>query len=235
MKRWNRSLAAVALSAAVLSIGLSTPAMAQDADTIMRVQQELNNRGYDAGEPDGRIGQQTRDAIAAFQTNSGMDPTGNLDQTTIGRLLTGSLQQSRPTPPAGSSAVASDPTPTAVPTVGVDQEEIALPEGAVAAPEPVRMPVTGIAWLDRLLRGDPLAVWTALGVGLLLLAVLTVAGRRKPRRSRDNPFLDGGNAAPGRRGDPAAAPPLARTRAETAAPKRPTLGPAGPRPGPDRR
>ena len=33
-------------------------------------------RGYDVGEPDGRIGQKTRDAIKDVERRIGMDPTG---------------------------------------------------------------------------------------------------------------------------------------------------------------
>ena len=37
---------------------------------------ELLSRGYDVGEPDGRIGQKTRDAIKAVERKLGMPPTG---------------------------------------------------------------------------------------------------------------------------------------------------------------
>ncbi|HKH34656.1 MAG TPA: peptidoglycan-binding domain-containing protein, partial [Beijerinckiaceae bacterium] len=33
-------------------------------------------RGYDVGEPDGRIGQKTRDAIKAIEQQVGIRPTG---------------------------------------------------------------------------------------------------------------------------------------------------------------
>src|SRR5215207_3035277 len=40
------------------------------------LQQLLAARGYDVGEPDGRIGQKTRDAIKAIEQQVGMGPTG---------------------------------------------------------------------------------------------------------------------------------------------------------------
>ena len=36
----------------------------------------LARRGYDVGEPDGRIGQKTRDAIKDVEAKLGMRPTG---------------------------------------------------------------------------------------------------------------------------------------------------------------
>lgn len=40
------------------------------------LQQLLTARGYDVGEPDGKIGQKTRDAIKAIESQIGMAPTG---------------------------------------------------------------------------------------------------------------------------------------------------------------
>jgi peptidoglycan hydrolase-like protein with peptidoglycan-binding domain len=40
------------------------------------LQQKLAARGYDVGEPDGRVGQKTRDAIKEIERQLGMKPTG---------------------------------------------------------------------------------------------------------------------------------------------------------------
>ena len=40
------------------------------------LQQLLAARGYDVGEPDGKVGQKTRDAIKAVESQIGMRPTG---------------------------------------------------------------------------------------------------------------------------------------------------------------
>jgi hypothetical protein len=51
------------------------------------VQHRLWNLGFYHGELDGRIGPETRDAIAAFQARAGLPVTGELDDTTHDRLL----------------------------------------------------------------------------------------------------------------------------------------------------
>ena len=40
------------------------------------LQQLLTRRGYDVGEPDGKIGQKTRDAIKSVEQQIGIAPTG---------------------------------------------------------------------------------------------------------------------------------------------------------------
>ena len=45
-------------------------------DSVRLIQQRLNERGYNAGVPDGIAGPQTRSAIAAFQNASGFAPDG---------------------------------------------------------------------------------------------------------------------------------------------------------------
>jgi peptidoglycan hydrolase-like protein with peptidoglycan-binding domain len=40
------------------------------------MQRLLTSRGYDVGEPDGRVGQKTRDAIKDIERRLGMAPTG---------------------------------------------------------------------------------------------------------------------------------------------------------------
>jgi hypothetical protein len=43
------------------------------------VQQALDQNGYDAGPADGDVGPQTRNAIAAFQQDHGLNPTGRIN------------------------------------------------------------------------------------------------------------------------------------------------------------
>jgi localization factor PodJL len=54
---------------------------------IRNVQAILNKNGYDAGQPDGVIGQRTTDAIKAFQKDNGLDQTGNVDKPLVEALL----------------------------------------------------------------------------------------------------------------------------------------------------
>jgi membrane-bound lytic murein transglycosylase B len=42
----------------------------------LRLQQELDQHGFDVGEPDGRLGARTREAVRAFQARIGRVPDG---------------------------------------------------------------------------------------------------------------------------------------------------------------
>lgn len=55
-------------------------------DTIMMVQRKLVRLGYDAGPADGRLGQRTRDALVAFQTDTQMTANGRITQQVLKRL-----------------------------------------------------------------------------------------------------------------------------------------------------
>ena len=68
----------------------------EDADTtasvdmgqaVRNIQRILNKNGYDAGAEDGLMGQRTRDAIAKFQADSGLEPTGEVDEPLVRALL----------------------------------------------------------------------------------------------------------------------------------------------------
>lgn len=54
---------------------------------IKRVQAILNAHGYDAGNPDGIIGARTTSAIATFQKDNQMEPTGRIDEPLVRALL----------------------------------------------------------------------------------------------------------------------------------------------------
>jgi localization factor PodJL len=54
---------------------------------IRNVQALLNKAGYDAGMADGLIGNKTRQAIAAFQEDHGLQPTGRIDEGMVRALL----------------------------------------------------------------------------------------------------------------------------------------------------
>ena len=50
-----------------------------DRETIAQTQRLLSKVGFNAGTPDGIMGQKTRDAIAAFQRKTGMPVNGRID------------------------------------------------------------------------------------------------------------------------------------------------------------
>lgn len=56
-------------------------------DTISGLQARLNNLGFDAGTVDGRMGPNTRDAVARFQLAHELDPTGEPDDKTREALV----------------------------------------------------------------------------------------------------------------------------------------------------
>ncbi|MBE0691887.1 MAG: SEL1-like repeat protein, partial [Aquamicrobium sp.] len=59
-----------------------------DMRAAMRnIQQILNKNGYQAGAEDGIMGQKTKTAIAAFQKDNGMAPTGEVDEALVRALL----------------------------------------------------------------------------------------------------------------------------------------------------
>ncbi len=54
--------------------------------TIMEVQRELNQKGYNAGPADGLMGTRTRGALRQFQRDSNLPVTGRIDRETAERL-----------------------------------------------------------------------------------------------------------------------------------------------------
>jgi localization factor PodJL len=54
---------------------------------VQNIQAILNKNGYEAGNPDGVMGGKTKAAIAQFQKDNGMEPTGEIDQTLVSTLL----------------------------------------------------------------------------------------------------------------------------------------------------
>jgi localization factor PodJL len=54
---------------------------------IRNIQAILNNAGFDAGVPDGIMGDQTRRAISEFQQAHDMVPTGEIDRALVDKLL----------------------------------------------------------------------------------------------------------------------------------------------------
>ncbi len=54
---------------------------------IRKAQQVLNDLGYDAGTPDGKVGKKTKTALRQFQEDNGLKPTGRFDKVTLETLL----------------------------------------------------------------------------------------------------------------------------------------------------
>lgn len=54
---------------------------------VQNIQSILGKSGYEVGKPDGVMGQKTKDAIAAFQKDNAMAPTGEVDGPLVEALL----------------------------------------------------------------------------------------------------------------------------------------------------
>ncbi|RWM18756.1 MAG: peptidoglycan-binding protein [Mesorhizobium sp.] len=54
---------------------------------VQNIQRILNKNGYEAGTADGVMGQKTKDAIMAFQTDNDLKPTGAVDEKLVKALL----------------------------------------------------------------------------------------------------------------------------------------------------
>jgi localization factor PodJL len=54
---------------------------------VQNIQFILNKNGYAAGEPDGVMGGKTKSAITAFQKDNALEPTGEVDEQLVAKLL----------------------------------------------------------------------------------------------------------------------------------------------------
>jgi localization factor PodJL len=52
----------------------------------VNIQEALQDQGYYAGEIDGQLGQQTRDALAAYQRDHNLELTAAIDEATVQAL-----------------------------------------------------------------------------------------------------------------------------------------------------
>ncbi len=51
------------------------------------LQQSLNSKGLDAGPVDGMIGEKTRQALQKYQSQNGLNGSGQVDRQTLAALL----------------------------------------------------------------------------------------------------------------------------------------------------
>ncbi len=78
----DRRVRAVTGEARVLAVVLWTAG----ADLVRRGQARLNEYGFEAGEPDGRVGPLTRAALRDFQSLNELPTSGQFDRSTLRRL-----------------------------------------------------------------------------------------------------------------------------------------------------
>ena len=77
----------------------------EDEDIVKAVQRELTARGYDAGPADGSLGEATRKAIAAYETDNGLTVTRSPTEDLLRHILLGGSAK----PAAATGSVAETP------------------------------------------------------------------------------------------------------------------------------
>ena len=95
---------------------------------IRKVQEALNQQGFNVGDPDGKLGRRTRQALIAFQKKRGFRTTGKVDGTTLHALMAGSAA---PGPGAG---------PQSGPNTTGEGGAASQPAGPAAGPDSAESP-----------------------------------------------------------------------------------------------
>jgi hypothetical protein len=108
-----------------------------DSSTIRSAQQALDDKGYDAGSADGRMGPRTESALKQFQQAQGMPQTGALDSKTLSALGVsqggGASSASSSSGPSGSTTSTSSPSGSnsmSSPSAGATGKTSSSPGGA---------------------------------------------------------------------------------------------------------
>jgi peptidoglycan hydrolase-like protein with peptidoglycan-binding domain len=86
-------------------------AAADGQANVRKAQEALNQQGFDAGTPDGKLGKRTREALIAFQKQHGFKPTGKADHATLHVLLAGGAAPAGTGAPAQPNAGQASPAP----------------------------------------------------------------------------------------------------------------------------
>jgi hypothetical protein len=142
------------------------PDSQQGRDEIRKVQAALNQQGFNVGDPDGKLGKRTKEALIAFQKQHGFRTTGKPDHATLDALLANgaapatSPQNSQPDPAHPAQAVPDQAAPQAIPpaippqpgTTGQGDAQPAMPP-TEPAPESPQMPDN--AGSGRIPSGSP--------------------------------------------------------------------------------
>lgn len=122
-----------------ITIGTAVQSQVQSSssEALAAVQRALAALGYDPGPADGQIGPRTQGAIAAFQRDRGLPPSGLLDGQTLQALRASSAAVAAQSPdgkppPAGAAAPSRVATGKPPPASGPDRPE-PIPGGRVAA------------------------------------------------------------------------------------------------------
>lgn len=102
--------------AALLALSTLTAAFAAtytDKETVKKVQQALNDAGYNCGTPDGVAGKKTAAAITQYQTDKGLEASGEIDDALLESMGIAVEKPEAPTeateqPPEQTDSVSSE-------------------------------------------------------------------------------------------------------------------------------
>jgi localization factor PodJL len=86
VKSWKAKAANPEVNEVALPDEWTSSAETPNGALITRAQKLLNRLGYDAGPPNGQLGEQTRDAIRTFQRRNGLDETGEVTVPLVTKL-----------------------------------------------------------------------------------------------------------------------------------------------------
>lgn len=140
----NRKKFSACLLAGLLAV-TGTTAYAQvynDAETVKKVQEKLNEAGFECGTADGIAGSKTTSALQAYQTANQLEPSGEIDDALLESM--GLAENSAETETAETEASEAVETETA---------EAAETEAAEAVEEQVSEEGDGENWEDAIPGG----------------------------------------------------------------------------------
>ncbi|MCV3735686.1 peptidoglycan-binding protein (plasmid) [Rhizobium sp. TRM96647] len=118
----------------------------QPNELVLDIQTELARQGFYAGDPDGRLQEETVSAIRRFQQERGLSLTGTPDAGLLAALLADAPQQvavlptERPLDTGGASEKGTEIDPVAAAIRAAEADTVAAPAAASATPAPAPAP-----------------------------------------------------------------------------------------------
>lgn len=114
--KMRRILATLMVAVMIVTV-VSSAVMASEVsrETVQKVQQALNDAGFDCGTPDGAAGEKTKNAIEAYQQANGLEVTGEIDDDLVESLFF-------PTIPKEQEETITDESQTESGTVSTEPE-----------------------------------------------------------------------------------------------------------------
>ena len=104
------------------------------SNNVSQAQQALNDKGFDAGQVDGKLGPHTEAALKKFQASEKIDQSGKLDQQTLAALGVGSGNiQSASNGANGTASPSSEPSQSSQPSQAPQSSQASGNNGSTAS------------------------------------------------------------------------------------------------------